>query len=66
MLDYGWYTYDGRTHKLSAKPESVAEGALIRSAEGNSYARMRLMEIGYADGSPSPTNFVYHFDIQPK
>lgn len=66
VLDYGWYTYDGRTHKLSAKPESVAEGALIRSAEGNSYARMRLKEIGYADGSPSPTNFVYHFDIQPK
>lgn len=65
-LDYGWYTYDGMTHKLSAKPEASAKGALIRSAEGNSYARIRLDEIVYANPNvPAATQWVYKLDIQP-
>lgn len=66
-LDYGWYTYNGTTHLISAKPEATAKGALIRSAEGDSYARMRLVDIKYANPSvPAPTSFVYQLDIQPK
>lgn len=66
-LDFGWYTYDGTTHLLTAKPEATAKGALIRSAEGDSYARIRLVEIKYANAAvPAPTSFVYQLDIQPK
>lgn len=65
-LDFGWYTYNGTTHLLSAKAETSAQGALIRSAEGNSYARMRLVDIKYANASQMPTSFVYQLDIQPK
>lgn len=65
-LDYGWYTYDGNTHKLTAKPIETAKGALVRSAEGNSYARIRLDEIVYADPNvPAATKWVYKLDIQP-
>lgn len=65
-LDYGWYTYDGTTHKLSAKSEDKALGALIRSAEGNSYARIRLHEIVYpTPESLQASQWVYKLDIQP-
>lgn len=36
MLDYGWYTYNGTVHMLSANPDN---GAFIRSGTGDSYAR---------------------------
>lgn len=65
-LDFGWYTYDGKTHKLVAKPEATAKGALIRSAEGNSYARMRLDKIEYANENiPQATKWIFKLDIQP-
>lgn len=65
-LDFGWYTYDGVTHKLSAKPEDKAQGALIRSAEGNSYAKLRLDKIVYDNpDSSQASQWVYHLDIQP-
>lgn len=59
-LDYGWYTYSGKTHQLSAKPEAQSKGALIRSNTGNSYARVRLAKINNATGE-----WVYEFEIQP-
>ncbi len=66
-LDYGWYTYDGTTHKLSAKPEATAKGALVRSAEGNSYARIRLTDIQYnnVNAPTTATNWIFKLDIQP-
>lgn len=65
-LDYGWYTYNGMTHQLSAKPIDTAQGALIRSAEGNSYARVRLTEINYPDStSYTPSSWTFELDIQP-
>ncbi|WP_131667708.1 HmuY family protein [Psychrobacter pygoscelis] len=66
MLDYGWYTYNGNNHILTAKPIDTAKGALVRSAEGNSYARIRLDEIVYANPNVlAATKWVYKLDIQP-
>lgn len=65
-LDYGWYTYNGLNHQLSAKPIDKSQGALIRSAEGNSYARMRLEKINYPNATATAaTSWVFKFDIQP-
>ncbi|MGM8885874.1 HmuY family protein [Psychrobacter sp. 1U2] len=64
-LDYGWYTYNGMTHQLSAKPTDTAQGALIRSNSGDSYARMRLAEINYPDATNQATSWVFKFDVQP-
>ena len=65
-LDYGWYTYNGMTHQLNAKPIDKAQGALIKSAEGNSYARLRLDKINYPDNTATAaTSWVFKFDIQP-
>ena len=65
-LDYGWYTYNGGNHQLNAKPIDKAQGALLRSAEGNSYARVRLEKINYPDNTATAaTSWVFKFDIQP-
>ena len=65
-LDFGWYTYNGMTHQLNAKPVDSAQGALIRSAEGNSYARVRLDKINYPDSSATTaTSWEFKIDIQP-
>jgi hypothetical protein len=65
-LDFGWYTYNGMTHQLNAKPLVSAQGALIRSAEGNSYARMRLDKINYPDSTATTaTSWEFKLDIQP-
>lgn len=65
-LDFGWYTYNGMTHQLNAKPVDSAQGALIRSAEGNSYARMRLDKINYPDSTATTaTSWEFKLDIQP-
>lgn len=65
-LDFGWYTYNGATHQLNAKPIDSAQGALVRSAEGNSYARVRLDEINYADDqATTATSWAFKVDIQP-
>ena len=65
-LDFGWYTYNGATHQLNAKPIDNAQGALIRSAEGNSYARVRLDSINYPDTTTTtPSSWVFKLDIQP-
>ena len=65
-LDFGWYTYNGTTHQLNAKTIDKAQGALIRSAQGNSYARVRLDKINYADAiTTTPISWVFNIDIQP-
>ncbi|MGO3106145.1 MAG: HmuY family protein [Psychrobacter celer] len=65
-LDFGWYTYNGMTHQLNAKPLDSAQGALIRSAEGNSYARVRLDKINYPDSTATTaTSWEFKLDIQP-
>lgn len=65
-LDFGWYTYNGMTHQLNAKLLDSAQGALIRSAEGNSYARMRLDKINYPDSTATTaTSWEFKLDIQP-
>lgn len=65
-LDFGWYTYNGMTHQLSAKSIDNSQGALIRSAEGDSYARVRLDKIIYADATTTtPSSWVFNIDIQP-
>lgn len=75
-LDYGWYRYfptaesaaaaglPAVAHVLQANPD---RGALIRSGEGNSYARMRLAEIRYADPAniSSPQTWTVEFGVQP-
>lgn len=64
-FDFGWYDYKFGSHRLVVKPEDKEKGALIRSAEGNSYARMRLSEINYADEkSRNQTSWVFEFDVQ--
>lgn len=65
-LDYGWYTYSGMNHQLSAKPIDTTQGALVRSASGNSYARMRLDKITYPNATATtPTSWEFKLDIQP-
>jgi hypothetical protein len=76
VLDYGWYTYYGEAtvatkaglaaaHMIKANPEVAT---MIRSAEGNSYARVHLTDIKYADPSnaTSTKTWKIEFDIQPK
>lgn len=73
-LSYGWYTYyptdDSAAnvglvkHMLKANPEN---GALLKSAEGDSYARFHITEISYADpnSGTSQTSWKIEFDVQP-
>ncbi len=73
-LNYGWYTYYPTTtaaeaaglvqHQIKANPEN---GALLRSAGSNSYARFHLKQISYADpaDATSQQTWTFGFDIQP-
>jgi len=62
-LDYGWFTYNGGNHRMTANPN---KGALIRSAAGNSFARMHLTQINYPDATTTAASFwEFKFDIQP-
>lgn len=74
-LTYGWYNYyptlsaaqtDGlqAAHMLKANPEGAT---IIRGNKGNSYARLHLTEIKYADpnNAVSPTTWTFELDIQP-
>ena len=54
------------THQLNTKSIEKAQGALIKSSEGNSYARLRLNKINYPDmTATTATSWVFKFDIQP-
>ncbi|WP_100639127.1 HmuY family protein [Marinobacter salexigens] len=59
-----WFTYDRTTHSVV---EDSSVGWLVRSAEGNSYARMRVEKLKY-DPKPTATDnrFSIRFDVQPE
>lgn len=74
-LDFGWYSYypsDAAAasvglsqHMLKANPEAAA---LIRSGEGNSYARLHVTSIEYAPAEPAyhgAQTWTIEFDVQP-
>lgn len=74
-LDFGWYSYYPteaagvavglHQHMLKANPEAAA---LVRSGEGNSYARLHVTEIKYAEADPpyaGTQTWSIAFDVQP-
>lgn len=63
-FDFGWYRYSMQNHMLTATPEN---GSLVRGGEGNSYARVHLTEIRYADPSDanSRQTWTLAMDVQP-
>ncbi|MFN3297611.1 HmuY family protein [Caldimonas sp.] len=75
-LDYGWYVYHPTAasaqaaglpavaHLLQAQPE---RGSLLRGGEGNTFARMRLRSIAYADpnNASSAQTWTFDFEVQP-
>ncbi len=75
-LDYGWYRYfptaqaaqaaglPPTAHLLAANPEAAS---LLRSGEGDSYARLRVADISYANpaDSASQQTWTIGFDVQP-
>jgi len=73
-LNYGWFTYYPTAataaaagvvqHQIKANPDA---GTLVKSGGGNSYARMRLAEIKYADpaSATSAQTWTVEFGIQP-
>lgn len=74
-LDFGWYSYYPteaagaavglHQHMLKANPEAAT---LIRSGEGNSYARMHVTDIAYAPADPAyggAQTWTIEFDVQP-
>lgn len=74
--DHGWYTeyptaeqasMAGLPAEAGLRKARDDRGMLVRSAEGNSYARFRLTRIDYqdADDSRSPQTWTFAFDVQP-
>ena len=72
-LNFGWYNYYSsdalaapvglKAHMLKANPEAAS---LIRGNTGNSYARLHLKEIQYADPNKlTDTTWTFELDIQP-
>lgn len=74
-LDFGWYSYYPteaaasavglHQHMLKANPEGAS---LLRSGEGNSYARMHVTDITYAPADPAYSGaqtWTIEFDVQP-
>ncbi len=74
-MDFGWYSYYPTNaagapvglsqHQLGANTEAAA---LVKSGEGNSYARMRLTNIAYAPATPvyaGAQTWTFEFGIQP-
>ncbi|MDF1628682.1 MAG: HmuY family protein [Alcanivoracaceae bacterium] len=60
--DGGWYFYNPMNGVMSANTEN---GWLIRSGEGNSYARMRAQELTFATRSGNGVeSFEFAFDVQ--
>lgn len=74
-VNYGWYTYYASAavaspvglvaHQLKANTD---QGSLLRSGEGDSYARVRLAQIQYADptSATSAQTWTFQFDVQPR
>ncbi|RZO86295.1 MAG: hypothetical protein EVA65_05035 [Oceanococcus sp.] len=71
-LDYGWFTYYPTGDAASGIPAhgqtaNTDSGALLRSGAGDSYARLRLAELNYADPADisSAQTWVFEFNVQP-
>lgn len=74
-MNFGWYNYYPTDaagaavglgqHQLGANADAAA---LVKSGEGNSYARMRLARIAYAPATPAYTGaqtWTFEFGVQP-
>ena len=74
-LNFGWYNYYPTEaagaaaglgqHQLGANPDAAT---LVKSGEGNSYARVRLASIAYAPATPAyagAQTWTFEFGIQP-
>ncbi|WP_148864366.1 HmuY family protein [Marinobacter fonticola] len=58
-----WYTYDARNGNITANSEA---GWLVRSGEGNSYARMRVTSLDFPTRTGEGIKaFTLEFDVQP-
>lgn len=69
-LDYGWYNYYPTAEGTIVAHSQVANpnrGTLLRSAEGNSYARLRLKDISYATPGDirSQQTWQFEFEVLP-
>lgn len=75
-LDFGWYVEypDARQADATGLPARLGlrramsnRGALVRSGEGNSFARFHLSRIDYQDPADtgSPQTWTFDFDVQP-
>lgn len=71
-LDYGFYIYypNGDTAQGIGRNQVAANadsGVLIRSGGGDSYARLRLVDVTYADPSSatSQQTWTFEFNLQP-
>ncbi|MCI5104896.1 MAG: hypothetical protein MRY60_14100, partial [Algiphilus sp.] len=59
-----WYRYNFATGNITAEPDN---GWLLRSGEGNSYARMRVSEIDFPTRmGQGIRSFEVTFDVQPE
>lgn len=74
-LDFGWYVEypDARQADATGLPARLGlrramsnRGALVRSGEGNSFARFHLSRIDYQDPADtgSPQTWTFDFDCQ--
>ncbi len=60
--DGGWYVYDRNTGHFLANPDN---GWLLRSGEGNSYARMRMTDLVFdSRAGQGVESFTFAFDVQ--
>ena len=60
--DGGWYLYNPANGTMSA---NSANGWLLRSGEGNSYARLRATELTFATRAGTGVeSFTFEFDVQ--
>ena len=71
-LDYGFYSYNPTAGATASEPAhrltpNSAAGALLRSGDGKSYARLHLTEIRYADPTDrnSQQTWTFEFNVQP-
>lgn len=62
-LDYGWYTLNANNIATARADKAT----MLRSGQGNSYARLRVANIAYADAldANSQQTWTINFDIQP-
>ena len=70
LIHYGFYSYDPTGDVASAEHMVVAapdNGVMLRSGDGNSYARVHLTSVTYADSTDpySQSTWTFDFEVQP-